>query len=1119
MIEKAATLEDIEQFDDSVRSFKGKEVQIESKIGAESLFEMHSSRDLELEGSYCEVLHEIGCGAGIKQHWSKGEKGVYTQLYDVIYLRKTKNPNTADVIKTNQGLHDLALWVIEAENTRSEMKRSVLLVRPEPERTRWLPKFLLRYPSGIIILHRRSNILHKWTTLLKAMSYAPTKFQTKLSKDSLRQFQSLREKRKKKKSEKRQRPHTMSAISCMAPDQSQDENSAQTASTYESCDARAWESNPPSQGPIPPESVPYYFEDISRETADLILWDRGCIDGMYLLRKSTNKDADYVLSLCFNNSVLHYRLRTFPDGLVGLTGMPRQKFPGPVELVDNVEGVACKPRIPCCRISSQFAGDLYLGLTKEEVRKIMKQKAQEWDIQDDKLDSQQNENYSDLKSLMMKTIHEYQPWFHGPLTREEAEKRMDTYGHSDGKFLVRERDDCSYALCVSFNKTAKHYKIDVLPSGEFAIQTGQRFPNLMALVRHYMVCSDGLKVVLKEACSKPSILSTQPIRKISDESCDKRVAELPHIPRKKSDTNSSALELSPSHQFAASSSSSSQGFKKPLPTPNSSASNIYSNQPHAVVSVSDSEHMHSSSPDVDKLLKDWEKSSNPRKISLPCSSNDTGLKLNAEIKSQRRLSSPPETLLDNEVMSPTSSKKLLDELHNLSVVMPNDSQCSQSSVSLDSNHQSAHHTDAKSPPVPAPRLSLSSRSRSVDGELLRGEANDGEIPQNSSFCPSTLPNEPPSALLGGFLHKLFGRSPKTGLHHENGALFSGNGNSSDKPESPTKKHEFVSASSFPSEDLIKNVSIKSPERCPNVSKKPLLPPKKHDEITKKDRPLPLPRKRMMKDMKNMNEIKEEFQSPVLTESIADSSCNIKDLDESLDQTQVTKGDGERKSHSKAECSSSQESGATGGIPISEPLYVEIDPSLEEENNEIPTVVSWETNAEYEPLQSSPQLKNTSLSRSASAPGQQPSMIQCTDQNMKTNVASGAKPKISSDSSSSKSSSSKLARSKSISPRSKKLTNDISETEWDDEPRTPPPVPLGARLKRKWSKEKSESIYQTIRRYRKNFINLDRKAIKLEEKIGSGNFGDVMRATYSSSNGDMDLAVKTLKPNSFAKQKV
>lgn len=116
------------------------------------------------------------------------------------------------------------------------------------------------------------------------------------------------------------------------------------------------------------------------------------------------------------------------------------------------------------------------------------------------------------------------------------------------------------------------------------------------------------------------------------------------------------------------------------------------------------------------------------------------------------------------------------------------------------------------------------------------------------------------------------------------------------------------------------------------------------------------------------------------------------------------------------------------------MYVEIDPTIEEENNENQAVVSWETNAEYEPLQSSPQLKNSSLSRSASAPGQQPSLIQCTDQSIKTNVTSsgGAKPKILTDNSNSKGpSNSKLARSKSISPRSKKLTNDISETEWDD----------------------------------------------------------------------------------------
>ncbi|KAG1676185.1 Suppressor of lurcher protein 1 [Nymphon striatum] len=53
MIEKAATLEEIEQFDDRVRNFESEEVQIEHEIAAKSLFdvEMRSSTDVELEGS------------------------------------------------------------------------------------------------------------------------------------------------------------------------------------------------------------------------------------------------------------------------------------------------------------------------------------------------------------------------------------------------------------------------------------------------------------------------------------------------------------------------------------------------------------------------------------------------------------------------------------------------------------------------------------------------------------------------------------------------------------------------------------------------------------------------------------------------------------------------------------------------------------------------------------------------------------------------------------------------------------------------------------------------------------------------------------------------------------
>lgn len=48
--------------------------------------------------------------------------------------------------------------------------------------------------------------------------------------------------------------------------------------------------------PVDMDKVNYYYGNISRETAEWILCERGCKDGLYLLRKSKE---DFVLSLCF----------------------------------------------------------------------------------------------------------------------------------------------------------------------------------------------------------------------------------------------------------------------------------------------------------------------------------------------------------------------------------------------------------------------------------------------------------------------------------------------------------------------------------------------------------------------------------------------------------------------------------------------------------------------------------------------------------------------------------------------------------------------------------------------------------------------------------------------------
>ncbi|KAF8771027.1 Tyrosine-protein kinase SYK like protein [Argiope bruennichi] len=280
--------------------------------------------------------------------------------------------------------------------------------------------------------------------------------------------------------------------------------------------------------PVPVESMLYYYGSISRETAEWILWDRGCKDGMYLLRES---NSDYVLSLCYQKSVLHYRIKKLSSGEVGLCGVPRQKFAGPVELVQGVEGLACKPTLPCNKSLDSVLPLTHWGVTEETIRKAILKKAKEWGIDEDKLDTSLTENYSDIKLLITKTLHEIQPWFHGPLSRIEAERSIEESGHKDGKFLVRERDDSSYALCLSHSGRIKHYKIDVLPSGEFAIQDGQRFPSIMALVSHYTLFSDGLWCSLQDPCVVPPRRSSETSAsrsRTSDSSSNNRTSSSNH---------------------------------------------------------------------------------------------------------------------------------------------------------------------------------------------------------------------------------------------------------------------------------------------------------------------------------------------------------------------------------------------------------------------------------------------------------------------------------------------------------------------------------------------------------------------------------------------------------------
>ncbi|RWS05473.1 tyrosine-protein kinase SYK-like protein, partial [Dinothrombium tinctorium] len=203
-----------------------------------------------------------------------------------------------------------------------------------------------------------------------------------------------------------------------------------------------------------------------------------------------------------------------------LHGLETQKYASIDALLESVEGLATKPIIACDRTQAWILPPTYWGLTEAQIRATILRKIREWGLQE-QLPSLAIEAVAGCeeannkvvltevtKALINKTLHEIQPWFHGKLSRVEAEKRIEESGHKEGKFLIRERDDASYALCVSHEGTVKHYRIDVLPSGELAIQDGRKFNSLMAMVSHYTVFIDGLWTSLGEPCPRPKCLIT-----------------------------------------------------------------------------------------------------------------------------------------------------------------------------------------------------------------------------------------------------------------------------------------------------------------------------------------------------------------------------------------------------------------------------------------------------------------------------------------------------------------------------------------------------------------------------------------------------------------------------------
>lgn len=268
--------------------------------------------------------------------------------------------------------------------------------------------------------------------------------------------------------------------------------------------------SPSAQGPVSiqsrPSAIPYFYGRITREEAELFLTERGGGEGLFLLRESISNMGNYAISISHGGRVHHYSIEKQVDGLYKI---PEGKaFPGPAELIlhyqQHMDGFITQPKIACNRLPSQ-APVAFRGITYYQLEKQLQLEAKKIGADMERAMGSMRDT---LVNRVAATLHTDMPWYHGKISREDAEKRLKEEGHEQGKFLVRMRDDKdTFALTLSGDNQPRHYFIGHKEDGRYAIEDGPRFTCLMMLVDNYHNKSDGLACKLTQPCCRPGYSS------------------------------------------------------------------------------------------------------------------------------------------------------------------------------------------------------------------------------------------------------------------------------------------------------------------------------------------------------------------------------------------------------------------------------------------------------------------------------------------------------------------------------------------------------------------------------------------------------------------------------------
>ncbi|XP_008057389.1 tyrosine-protein kinase SYK isoform X2 [Carlito syrichta] len=249
--------------------------------------------------------------------------------------------------------------------------------------------------------------------------------------------------------------------------------------------------------------LPFFFGNITREEAEDYLVQGGMSDGLYLLRQSRNYLGGFALSVAHGRKAHHYTIERELNGTYAIAG--GRTHASPADLChyhsQECDGLICllkKPfhRPPGVQPKTGPFEDLKENLIREYVK-------QTWNLQGQALEQAIISQKPQLEKLIATTAHEKMPWFHGNISREESEQIVLIGSKTNGKFLIRARDNNgSYALCLLHEGKVLHYRIDRDKTGKLSIPEGKKFDTLWQLVEHYSYKPDGLLRVLTVPCQK-----------------------------------------------------------------------------------------------------------------------------------------------------------------------------------------------------------------------------------------------------------------------------------------------------------------------------------------------------------------------------------------------------------------------------------------------------------------------------------------------------------------------------------------------------------------------------------------------------------------------------------------